>query len=499
MAANERSNIHNDAYQSDAYNVGGPLGRDLEVTSTLFFAECASVTFDRRGRIVTVCVSPQGATLRMIDPKTLATLASHELPGREPGTFSFSNFSGGGYFYLDHRDRAVVSTFDGHLLTIAERQGGFEVVRDVDLSKVTAGSGIQSALPDWAGRIWFVTVSGVVGYVTPEGAVRNVHLPKGETIANSFSMDESGGVFIVSTHALYRFDLRRGRPRVTWRKTYDRGSRVKPGQVSQGSGTTPTLVGRASSRGGGSIAITDNADPRMNVLVFRRGKAGPGRKPLCRQPVFTAGRSDDENSLISVPGGLVAENNYGYAGPLPADPSGRSATTEPGMVKIAVNYRRGGCHVAWRNTTARIPTVVAKLSRRTGLIYAYTHPSASEVPRRRPCARRALPGGVVLHRLQRAHRQAGLVEVHRQRPGVQQQLRPRQPRPRRHGVRRDAGRADPDSRHPLDGHGQGLDQLLEHTSRSGVVPLAELLGEPRLELDQISPDRPGPPRDHCWV
>ena len=384
MAANERSNIHNDAYQSDAYNIGGPLGRDPEVTSTLFFAECASVTFDRRGRIVTVCVSPQGATLRMIDPKSLATLASYELPGREPGTFSFSNFSGGGYFYLDHRDRAVVSTFDGHLLTIAETGAGFEVVRDVDLSKVTGGSGIQSALPDWAGRIWFVTVSGVVGFVTPKGAVRDVHLPKGETIANSFSMDESGGVFIVSTHALYRFDVRRGRPRVTWRKTYDRGSRVKPGQVSQGSGTTPTLVGRASSRGGGSIAITDNADPRMNVLVFRRGKAGPGRKPLCRQPVFAAGRSDDENSLISVPGGLVAENNYGYAGPLPADPSGRSATTEPGMVKIAVNFRRGGCHVAWRNTTARIPTVVAKMSRRTGLIYAYTHPSASEVPRDAP-------------------------------------------------------------------------------------------------------------------
>ena len=117
MAANERSNIHNDAYQTDAYNVAGPLGRDLEVTSTLFAAECASVTFDKRGRIVTVCVSPVGATLRLIDPDSLATLASYELPPREPGTFSFNNFSGGGYFYLDDQDRAVVSTFTGHLLT----------------------------------------------------------------------------------------------------------------------------------------------------------------------------------------------------------------------------------------------------------------------------------------------------------------------------------------------------------------------------------------------
>ncbi len=32
MAPNERSNIHDDAYQTDAYNVAGPLGRDLQVT-----------------------------------------------------------------------------------------------------------------------------------------------------------------------------------------------------------------------------------------------------------------------------------------------------------------------------------------------------------------------------------------------------------------------------------------------------------------------------------
>ena len=112
--------------------------------------------------------------------------------------------------------------------------------------------------------------------MTPGNVVRSVRLPKGESIANSFAMDESGGVFIVSTHALYRFDVRSGRPSVTWRKTYDRGSRVKPGQVSQGSGTTPTLVGSASSPGGGSIAITDNADPadERAGVPSRQGRSG---------------------------------------------------------------------------------------------------------------------------------------------------------------------------------------------------------------------------------
>src|SRR5204862_2412444 len=126
--------------------------------------------------------------------------------------------------------------------------------------------------------------------------------------------------------------------------------------------TTPTLVGSSSSPGGGSIAITDNADPQMKVVVFRRGKAGPGSTPLCQQPVFPPGEGADENSLIAVPGGLVAENNYGYKGPGPADSSTRTADTTPGLVKVAVDYANGGCHLERSNTQARIPTVVRKLS-----------------------------------------------------------------------------------------------------------------------------------------
>ncbi|MGO4258474.1 hypothetical protein [Marmoricola sp. RAF53] len=376
MARNGGSNIHDDAYQTDAYNRRGPLGRDLKVTSTLYVGLCGSVTFDRRGRIVTVCVTPGAVTLRLLDPKSLATIAKFELPPRK-GKVSFTDFSGGGYFYLDHQDRAVVSTSTGHLVTIEVTGDTLTKVRDVDLSAATRGSGIQSALPDWAGRIWFVTQSGVVGLVTRSGQVRAQKLPAGETIANSFAMDESGGVFIASTHALYRYDARRDRPAITWRKAYDRGTRVKPGQVSRGTGTTPTLIGSAKSPGGGWVAITDNAEPRMHVVVFKRGKAGPGRA-LCRRPVFASGRGSDENSLVSVPGGLIAENNYGYLGPL-QNGLGRIPDTEPGVARIKVDYRHGGCRTAWENRTARIPTVVAKASLGTGLLYAYTHPTAAEL------------------------------------------------------------------------------------------------------------------------
>lgn len=375
MARNGASNLHNDAYQSDAYNRRGPLGRDLKITSTLFVGLCGSVTFDSRGRLVTVCVTPGAVTLRLIDPRSLATIAKYELPRRK-GRISFTDFSGGGYFYLDHRDRAVVSTSTKHIVTIAIRGDRLVKVGDIDISRATGDSGIQSALPDWAGRIWFVTQSGVVGLVRHDGSVRSMRL--GEVIANSFAMDESGGVFIASDHALYRFDTRNGRPSITWRKAYDRGSRIKPGQVSRGTGTTPTLIGRADSPGGGWVAITDNADPRVHVLYLKRGKAGPG-PTRCKQPIFPAGLGSDENSLIAVPGGVIAENNYGYLGPL-ENGVGRIPDTVPGVVRVRFDRRTETCSIAWDNKTARIPSVVAKASLKTGLLYAYTRPSAAELP-----------------------------------------------------------------------------------------------------------------------
>src|ERR1700712_338555 len=46
MARNGGSNLHNDAYQSDAYNQAGPLGDNLKVTSTAFLQDCGSGAFD---------------------------------------------------------------------------------------------------------------------------------------------------------------------------------------------------------------------------------------------------------------------------------------------------------------------------------------------------------------------------------------------------------------------------------------------------------------------
>src|SRR3954452_246205 len=96
MAPNAKSNIHDDAYQSDAYQWAGPLGFAPTVTSTFQAQECASGTFDTRGLIVTVGGGPARPTLELLDPVTLEQLASYTLPPRKPSSIAktFTSFGG---------------------------------------------------------------------------------------------------------------------------------------------------------------------------------------------------------------------------------------------------------------------------------------------------------------------------------------------------------------------------------------------------------------------
>jgi hypothetical protein len=371
MAPNERSNIHSDAWQTDTNRLPGPLGRDMKRVSTAHNAVCGSVTFDSKGRIVTVCVGVQGPAgptggLFLLDPQTLDTIAHMELPPRQPGANTpanlFTDFAGGGYFYLDNQDRAVVPTTTRHVMIIGQTAdgAGFEVRRDLDLTGVIPqGDKIISALPDWKGLIWFATTQGLVGTVG-EGTGTIQYFDTGEKIGNSFAVDETNGVYIVTDAALYRFteDADDGDINQTWRTTYENDGRSKPGQTEIGSGTTPTITPN------GFVAITDNSDP-INIAVFRRADGGF----VCHAPVFEKGKSNTDQSLIGAGNSFIAENNFGYGGPSSTE---QGATTTPGLERVDVDSA-GRCNKVWHSDEIA-PSVVPKLSLANGIVYTYTKP-----------------------------------------------------------------------------------------------------------------------------
>ncbi len=368
LAPNGSNSMHNDAYATDSYPGPGPLGRKPEVVSASYgLSECATLTFDAEGRLVGLCGGVRGPRLKLIDPDSLRVLASEELPGRvlRAGVSPLEDLCGGAYFYLDSAGRAVVATTNRQIRVFDVSTSDISLLRVFDLAYLVPENDCLIALmPDWSGRIWFVTSHAVVGAVDPSGAPgKAISLP-GEVIANSFAVDETGGVFIVTDHALYRFDAdAAGAPRVTWRQVYDRGPKRKPGQLSHGSGTTPTLVG------GDRVAITDNADPRMNVLVYQRSTGSL----ICGEPVFADGASATDNSLVAVGDSLFVENNYGYTGPLSTLLGNTSA---PGVARVDVVG--DDCRTAWTSSEVA-PSSVPKASHTTGLLYLYGKPPHSVI------------------------------------------------------------------------------------------------------------------------
>lgn len=372
MGPNGAAVLHVDAYMSDAHEAPGPLGHDIEATSRFLVGECGTVTFDRAGRIITVCIRPRQRFLALLDPESLEVLDTYELPPRQGGLLGyapgmFSDVSGGGYFYLDHRDRAVVPTTTRRVWTVeVDEEGEFRRVDEIDLrSAIEEGDALQSVLPDWQGRLWFVSRDGVVGFVSREERAP-LATGVGEGIDNSFAVDETGGVFVVSDRALYRFEAGARGPRQVWREPYANTGERKPGQFAAGSGTTPTLLGRRW------VAITDNADP-MAVVVYRRDAGFRGEREVCRQRVFEAGASATENTLIGIGRSLVVENNHGYEGPASALLGG---TSEPGVARVDIDRDGRGCRIRWESQE-RSPSVVPKLSLATGLVYVYTKPAGA--------------------------------------------------------------------------------------------------------------------------
>lgn len=348
------SSAHNDAWASGTHPWAGPLGDRVEVDTAWYGLEsCATLTIDSHARLVALCGDRSGPSLQVIDPDSLRKLAGRELPAH-PDCDDAS-------FYLDADARAVVPTSDRRILVFRTATAeGDPVLAEVDAFDLTgavpADDCLVGLLPDPEGRIWFVTRGGLVGALDPRSEKVRTH-DLDEQITNSVAVGEDGGVFVVSDRALRRFDLGPGGgPRVTWRTAYDRGERAKPGQLTRGSGTTPTLLAD------GMVAIADNAEPQMNVVFLHRAS---GRE-ICRAPVFDDEHSATESSLVGLGRGVLVENNHGYRGPR-STVLGRA--TSPGLARVDVVD--GDCRVRWTSDQVA-PGSSPKVSLATGLAYVST-------------------------------------------------------------------------------------------------------------------------------
>jgi hypothetical protein len=384
MAVNPWNNVHNDPWLSDTYAIAGPLGRAPQVLTSNMetvrdgktpWMVCGCLTFDSRGRIEATCVGPTYGSLVLLDPVSLEVLAQLPLPTSADPNAAY----GSAYMYLDNRDRAVLNMTD-HLWVVAqsgpEDSPNFDQPMDYDLSAWLNGDSLQAVMPDWQGRLWFTTRhSATVGVLDlgkwpAEGSVNIIQFP-GEQIGNSPAVTVDA-TYVVTTKRMYRLAAGPdGVPHVVWQsEPYENVGYTKPGQLTAGSGTSPTILD-----GGRYVAITDNAD-HMHVIVYRTAeKLRPKEeRVVCKVPVFEAGAGATEDSLIGSGRSLIVVNEYGYK--YPAGGQYEGTPTEPGVTRVDIhdNGVDNGkdCRVVWENKALAAPQVGPKMSTVTGLVYLFT-------------------------------------------------------------------------------------------------------------------------------
>lgn len=371
------NNVHKDSWMSDTQPIAGPLGRAPVIWSTALsearsapslFDICGPGSFDRHGRLETACSSPIESRLLLLDPDSLAVLASAPLPKATGSSSALSS----AYMYLDNLDRAVVPGPGATILVIpqtgTDASPGFGPAETYDVSAALGGaSTVFSPVPDWAGRIWFTgRESGIVGVLDPATkAVKTVRLGENEGIFNSFAVNRTAA-YIVTDRALYRVQAGAdGVPRIVWSATYENIGTTKPGQISDGSGTTPTVLGN-----GKYVAIVDNAN-QAHVMVYRTDvRLGAHQKRVvCEVPVFPPGQGAVEDSLTGLRRSIIAVNNYGYTIDFQTLASTRSL---PGVARVDIDANGKGCRLVWSNDTVTSPNAGQVVSTKTGLVYLYT-------------------------------------------------------------------------------------------------------------------------------
>ncbi|MBF6453414.1 hypothetical protein [Nocardia cyriacigeorgica] len=357
--------MHGDAGSSDATPLAGPGTGKHAVTIYPLAAACPTLLQGNDGLVVALCTTVAGRepTVFLIDPQSPVGLPLASL------TLVKGSLLGGVYAYLDNADRLVVVDGNRDLLRIGHgrtESGRWQLTVDASVplaGSIPAGDNVTGLVPDWSGNVWFAAGGGVVGFVRPAGAVAAIALPGGEQVANSISAAPSGRVAVATTHALYELRASGSGPEVLWRAPYERGPARKPGQLSWGTGSTPTYFGPRT--GAEYLTIVDNAEGRVRLLVFRTGSG----ELVCTRPVLTEDGAGSENSPIGIGRSVFVASTYGY--PYPAVPEGAGPAVPPtapfagGLTRVDVDDN--GCRTVWDSPVRS--AAVPHLSTADGLVY----------------------------------------------------------------------------------------------------------------------------------
>jgi len=217
-----------------------------------------------------------------------------------------------------------------------------------------------------------------------------------EIVSNSVAVDESGGIYVLTSVAMYRFDWDGGALSLGWRAEYQIAEEVpSPIRLGPGSGSTPSLMGTAADDDR-FVVITDGLG-LMNLVLFWRDEVpadwqpiAPGKDPriACEIPIdfgtdATQAISEQSvavrgysavvvNDLLSDPTinppstlalGALAQNTVS------ALEGGIPEKAPFGLERIDWDPESRTCATVWANAEISVPNGIPSISEGSGIVY----------------------------------------------------------------------------------------------------------------------------------
>lgn len=340
---------------------------------------CLNFLSDHEGNLYAFCGAPdmyfvKGIEfhLALIDPVTMQKKAKYTFFKIDLANIIKNKLPMNlGYFMLDHLGRVIVTNAQGEILFLKKKAGQDEIILDQKITlpeHIKKRGQLSQVLPDYSGNYWFFMPGerdlrdAQVGYIDQNSGEVKIIALKNELIENGMAIDSSG-VYVVSDKSLYKFHFSQaeGIDQI-FKENYETSSVIKPGTISfYGSGTTPTL------HQDDLVTITDNADGRVNLLVYdRRNQVSKSERLICKVPLFEINKSSVENTVVAHHNSIIVQNWHNAPTFM-----GSLRKMEPGIWRIDVREDRSGCDVIWKNSTS-FGTSTLKLSTQTGLLYLAT-------------------------------------------------------------------------------------------------------------------------------
>ncbi len=214
-------------------------------------------------------------------------------------------------------------------------------------------------------------------------------------ISNSIAVDETGGIFVVTSREALRVQWDGAQLSLAWRVPYASGEGTLSAlRLGPGSGSTPSLMG-TGAQDDRFVVFTDGQD-LMHLVLLWRDEIPDDWEPIaadkdpriaCEVPIRfgdpEAGQSLSEQSVLVRGYGMVLVNNLlqdepgllkrlpNAAGVTLAALAGNDPDQAPyGLERLDWDPVTRTCQPVWVNTTVSIPNGVPTMSEATGLIYA---------------------------------------------------------------------------------------------------------------------------------